>query len=52
MKTWYATNVQPRSNGSYDQGLADKLNELEQAGHVIVSVTGLSGQVVIVSYTE
>lgn len=51
MKTWYVTNVQPKSNGSYDQGLAEKLNELEADGHFIFSVSGLSGQVVIVSYT-
>jgi hypothetical protein len=51
MKTWFVTNVQMTSNGAYDRGLADKLNELEAEGHVIFSVSGLSGQVVIVSYT-
>jgi hypothetical protein len=51
MKTWFVTNVQPTSNGQYDVGLTNKLNDLELAGHAIWSVTAVSGQVVIISYT-
>lgn len=51
MKTWFVTNVQPSASGAYDKGLTDKLNQLEADGHVIFTVTTLSGQVVIISYT-
>lgn len=52
MKTWFVTNVQPSANGAYDTGLTAKLNQLEQQGHVIWAVSALSGQIVILSYTE
>jgi hypothetical protein len=52
MKTWFVTNVQPSSNGAYDTGLAAKLNQLEEQGQVIWNVVALSGQIVVISYTE
>jgi hypothetical protein len=52
MKTWFVSNVLPSSNGAYDTGLAVKLNQLEGQGHIIWEVTTLSGQVVVISYTE
>ena len=47
--TWFVTTVSPNSNGSYDQGLAAKLNQLEADGHVIFSVINVSGGVSIIS---
>lgn len=52
MKTWFVTNIQPNSNGSYDRGLETKLQQLEDDGHVIFTVTAVSGQTLIVSYKE
>jgi hypothetical protein len=52
MKTWFVTTVKPNDNGSYDQGLAAKLQYLEGLGHVIFTVVTVSGGVQIVSYTE
>jgi hypothetical protein len=52
MKTWFATNAQPTAGGQYDVGLALKLNSLEQDGHTIFQVVAISGQVIIISYTE
>lgn len=52
MKTWFVSNILPSSNGAYDTGLAAKLNQLEQLGHIIWDVTTLSGQVVVISYVE
>lgn len=51
MKTWFVTTVSPNMNGSYDQGLATKLNELEAKSHVIFSIGPVSGGMSIVSYT-
>lgn len=50
MKTWFVTTVSPNANGSYDRGLADKLQKLEAKGHVIFSLCPVSGGIQIVSY--
>lgn len=50
MRTWFVTTVVPNANGSYDQGLAAKLNELQVKGHVIFSVGPVSGGMSVVSY--
>jgi hypothetical protein len=50
MRTWFVTTVLPNSSGSYDQGVAAKLNQLQTAGHTIFSVQAISGGVQIVSY--
>ena len=51
MRTWFVTTVLPNSNGSYDQAVAAKLNQLQAASHTIFSVQSISGGVQIVSYT-
>lgn len=51
MKTWFVTTVSPGASGKYDQELAAKLQQLEDASHVIFSVVNVSGGISIVSYT-
>lgn len=45
-KQWFVTNI------TGPNLIADKLNELEAAGHTIFSVVAVSGIISVVSYTE
>lgn len=50
MKTWFVTTVSPGANGKYDQELATKLQQLEDAGHTIFAIANVSGGISVVSF--